>query len=92
MRNLGVWIEIGGLQTYVGRIIGEKEEDARFSYAEEYLSSNIARPISIHLPLSENGFPLMIQGIFLKVCYLKDLPEDVWLGYCIQTQIIICHY
>ena len=27
MRNLGVWIEIGGLQTYVGRIIGEKEED-----------------------------------------------------------------
>ena len=23
---------------------------------------------------------------------LKDLPEDVWLGYCIQTQIIICHY
>lgn len=56
MRNLGVWIEIGGLQTYVGRIIGEKEEDARFSYAEEYLSSNIARPISIHLPLSENAF------------------------------------
>ena len=52
MRNLGVWIEIGGLQTYVGRIIGEKEEDARFSYAEEYLSGNIARPISIHLPLS----------------------------------------
>lgn len=56
MRNLGVWIEIGGLQTYVGRIIGEKEEDARFSYAEEYISGNIARPISIHLPLSENAF------------------------------------
>ena len=56
MRNLGVWIEIGGLQTYVGRIIGEKEEDVRFSYAEEYLSGNIARPISIHLPLSENAF------------------------------------
>ena len=56
MRNLGVWIEIGGLQTYVGRIIGEKEDDARFSYAEEYLSGNIARPISIHLPLSENAF------------------------------------
>ena len=88
MRNLGVWIEIGGLQTYVGRIIGENEEDARFSYAEEYLSGNIARPVSIHLPLST----LMIQGIFLKVCYLRDLPEDVWLGYCIQTQIIICHY
>ena len=56
MRNLGVWIEIGGLQTYVGRIIGENEEDARFSYAEEYLSGNMARPISIHLPLSENAF------------------------------------
>lgn len=56
MRNLGVWIEIGGLQTYVGRIIGEKEEDARFSYAEEYLSGNIARPISMHLPLSANAF------------------------------------
>ena len=56
MRNLGVWIEIGGLQTYVGRIIGENEEDARFSYAEEYLSGNIARPVSIHLPLSENAF------------------------------------
>ena len=56
MRNLGVWIEIGGLQTYVGCIIGENEEDARFSYAEEYLSGNIARPISIHLPLSKNAF------------------------------------
>lgn len=56
MRNLGVWIEIGGLQTYVGRIIGENEEDARFSYAGEYLSGNMARPISIHLPLSENAF------------------------------------
>lgn len=56
MRNLGVWIETGGLQTYVGCIIGENEEDARFSYAEEYLSGNIARPISIHLPLSENAF------------------------------------
>ena len=56
MRNLGIWIEIGGLQTYVGRIIGEKEDDARFSYAEEYISGNIARPISIHLPLSENAF------------------------------------
>lgn len=56
MRNLGVWIEIGGLQTYVGCIIGENEEDARLSYAEEYLSGNIARPISIHLPLSENAF------------------------------------
>ena len=56
MRNLGVWIEIGGLQTYVGRIIGENEEDARFSYSEEYLSGNLARPISIHLPLSENAF------------------------------------
>ena len=56
MINLGVWIEIDGLQTYVGRIIGENEEDARFSYAEEYLSGNMARPISIHLPLSENAF------------------------------------
>lgn len=56
MRNLGGWIEIGGLQTYVGCIIGENEEDARFSYAEEYLSGNIARPISIHLPLSKNAF------------------------------------
>ena len=56
MRKLEVWIEIGGLQTYVGRIIGENEEDARFSYAEEYLSGNMARPISIHLPLSENAF------------------------------------
>lgn len=92
MRNLGVWIEIGGLQTYVGRIIGEKEEDARFSYAEEYLSGNIARPISMHLPLSANAFSVDDTRNFLKVCYLKDLPEDVWLGYCIQTQIIICHY
>lgn len=56
MINLGVWIEIDGLQTYVGRIIGENEEDARFSYAEEYLSGNMDRPISIHLPLSENAF------------------------------------
>lgn len=56
MRHLSVWIEIDGLQTYVGCIIGENAEDSRFSYAEEYLSGNIARPISIHLPLSKNAF------------------------------------
>ena len=85
MRNLGVWIEIGGLQTYVGRIIGEKEEDARFSYAEEYLSGNIARPISIHLPLSENAFSVddtrnFFEGLlpegFTRRCVARLLHTD----------------
>ena len=85
MRNLGVWIEIGGLQTYVGRIIGEKEEDARFSYAEEYLSGNIARPISIQLPLSENAFSVddtryFFEGLlpegFTRRCVARLLHTD----------------
>ena len=41
MRNLGVWIEIGGLQTYVGHIIGEQ------SYAKKGTGNKLPHPFPI---------------------------------------------
>lgn len=55
MKNLHVWIEIAGVQTYVGSIIGNSPQDAQFSYAPEYLAGGYP-PISISLPISELPF------------------------------------
>lgn len=56
MKNLQVWIEINGVQTYVGSICGNSAKDARFTYDDEYMSDIEHRPISIHLPFSDSAF------------------------------------
>lgn len=56
MKHLSVWIEINGEQTYVGDINGQSAEDACFAYAKEYCLSSDHRPISIHLPFSDEPF------------------------------------
>ena len=53
MRNLGVWIEIGGLQTYVGRIIGEKEDDASTEYAIRKISTSAKTEAIISIEVVE---------------------------------------
>lgn len=56
MKRLSVWIEIEGVQTYVGDICGEGVEDSCFSYAKEYYMDSKHKPISIHLPFSDETF------------------------------------
>lgn len=56
MKELHVSIEIEGKQCLVGVIEGKNCEDARFKYADEYLSISGIRPISISLPLQKGYF------------------------------------
>lgn len=56
MRNLSVFIELDGKQTYVGSIRGDGTDNARFSYAAEYKDNPDNRPISINLPFGEESF------------------------------------
>ena len=56
MHNLAVYLEIQGRQKYVGDISGDSPTDAMFNYSDEYLNSDLHRPLSISLPLTEEVF------------------------------------
>ncbi len=65
MKQLDVSIEIGGVQTPVGAITCETTADAHFQYAQTYLDSASAKPISVSLPLQEEAFtPRETQAFF----------------------------
>ena len=56
MRELKVYIEINGTQTFVGTISGNGFSDSVFSYNDKYLSAVNSAPISISLPLQNDPF------------------------------------
>lgn len=56
MKDLIVRIERSGVLRPVGSIRGESTADARFAYAEDYLKSPDAAPVSISLPLRAEAF------------------------------------
>ena len=56
MRELKVYIEINGSQTFVGTIRGDDYLDAVFLYNDEYLSAGNTAPISVSLPLQKDPF------------------------------------
>ena len=56
MKNLSVSIEIDGTQREIGAITGETVYTAQFRYADSYLRSGNARPVSFSLPLTEEPF------------------------------------
>ena len=56
MKKLLIYLEINGIQVYIGDIIYNNQQDAGFAYANEYLMSKSASPISISLPLQEERF------------------------------------
>lgn len=66
MRNLSVFIELDGKQTYVGNIRGKQSDDAVFSYAPEYKNNPDNRSISINLPFEEEGFEPGRTRIFFE--------------------------
>lgn len=54
--QLAVYIEIKGKSIYVGNITGDSPINASFRYADEYMSQEGNRPISISLPFSDSPF------------------------------------
>lgn len=55
MKKLQVYIEIEGMQTYVGSISGSSPNDAQFAYSDQYIAAGHP-PISISLPISGEPF------------------------------------
>lgn len=66
MRNLYVYIEVDGKERLVGNIIGNDPEDACFQYAEQFLKSDDARPVSISLPLQKEKYSPQKTKIFFE--------------------------
>ncbi|MBR2707518.1 MAG: type II toxin-antitoxin system HipA family toxin [Mogibacterium sp.] len=56
MRRLDVSIELSGSEVSIGQITGNDARDAGFAYADAYLASDHAQPVSISLPLREEPF------------------------------------
>ena len=51
MRRLSVFIEINGESRYVGEIVGNNSDDARFTYADAYLENSEHHSKKQHLRL-----------------------------------------
>lgn len=66
MRRLSVFIEINGESIYVGEIVGNNSDDARFTYADAYLENSEHHAISIGLPLEEKTFDAQRTRIFFE--------------------------
>ena len=65
MGDLCVYIEIDGSRTRVGKISGNRPENAVFRYEPAYLNANGSRPVSISLPLQSEEFsPLRTKMFF----------------------------
>ena len=56
MRHYNVYLEVNGSQVRIGDIEGNSSEDARFSYAKEYVAKNDSRAISVSLPIQDEPF------------------------------------
>lgn len=71
MKKLQVYIEIEGMQTYVGSISGSSPNDAQFAYSDQYIAAGHP-PISISLPIS--GVPFSAEAT--KNFFEGLLPEE----------------
>ena len=71
MKKLLIYLEMNGKQIHVGNLNYNNPKDAGFAYAEEYLKSAEAAPISVSLPLQEERF----DAIRTKNFFEGLLPE-----------------
>lgn len=89
MVDLIVEIENSGQNCIVGKITGSDYNDARFSYAVDYLQKEASRSISLSLPLQAKRLVFMLREIFLRVYSPKDLFANVLLKKFMLIQMII---
>ena len=102
MKKLLIYLEINGIQVYIGDIIYNNQQDAGFAYANEYLMSKSASPISISLPLQEERFStqrtrnffegLLPEGFTRRtVAQWMHVSEDDYLSILKWLQNLIYH-
>ncbi|MCR4691613.1 MAG: HipA domain-containing protein [Lachnospiraceae bacterium] len=71
MRELKVYVEIQGIQRFVGKISGNSYQDAVFQYDRSYMDASFGSPISVSLPFQEEAFSPEKTGTFFE----SLLPE-----------------
>ena len=85
MVDLIVAIENSGQNCIVGKITGSDYNDARFSYAVDYLQKEASRSISLSLPLQAEAFSVhatrnFFEGLlpegFIRKCIAKEVHAD----------------
>ena len=82
MINLRVYIEICGVQTFVGTISGTNTANAVFTYSTEYLEREHCVPISVMLPLQEKPFSpettrLFFEGLLPEGFVKRSLAQSI---------------
>ncbi len=82
MINLRVYIEICGVQTFVGTISGTNTANAVFTYSTEYLEREHCVPISVMLPLQEKPFlaettRLFFEGLLPEGFVKQSLAQSI---------------
>lgn len=86
MRKLQVYIEIEGMQTYVGSISGSSPDDAQFAYSDQYIAAGHP-PISISLPVlgepfsaeaTKNFFEGLLPEGFARKCVVNWIHYKVY--------------
>ena len=69
--RMKVWGEVSGERHLVGTLETIPGREEQFSYAESYLESEVAQPLSVRLPLREEPFPARQTRAFFR----NLLPE-----------------
>ena len=79
--RMKVWGEISGERHLVGTLETIPGREEQFSYAESYLESEVAQPLSVLLPLREGPFPARQTRVFFR----NLLPEGGALAAVAKT-------
>lgn len=79
--RMKVWGEISGERHLVGTLEAIPGREEQFSYAESYLESEVAQPLSVLLPLREGPFPARQTRVFFR----NLLPEGGALAAVAKT-------
>lgn len=99
--NLKVQIEINGQFVQAGHITGSSFRDAAFSYDESYITSPVARAISLSLPLSKKDFDTdgtksFLDGLipegFTRQCVADSIhaSSDDYISILRQLLLLFC--
>ena len=79
--RMKVWGEMSGERHLVGTLEMIPGREEQFSYAESYLESEVAQPLSVRLPLREEPFPARQTRVFFR----NLLPEEGALAAVAKT-------
>lgn len=79
--RMKVWGELSGERHLIGTLETIPGREEQFSYAEAYLESEVAQPLSVLLPLREEPFPARQTRVFFR----NLLPEGGALAAVAKT-------